>query len=545
MAEDTTKKGENGESEEPENKDWDWEAATPDAPTDTLDFAELSHDAVHEQTAEEAEESDEPEINDSEEENDEHKPGFCVICGEPIRRSPSSVYCNVCREKYLCVGYGARHIILSIVMIIVAVVGIVAFMTSAKIVKNVFEGDKALKQSQYANALDSYNSVDSTVTELNSGFNKFLQGISENFGEVDLFKSGKAVDKKLVKVKLKTLTWQPDDLSAFVSLVDSAYSEKELKNAENKDIKDCYDYCKSAYATYGELQQEWSSLIQEYMGSYDEDGNQSGESTVTEADIITYLKNFEEENPDADKSTIEYFRFITYYYGYIYFNKTETDNVLSQLQKAYEAAGDFGYLYASDYISIAYSFDKYDVALETAQKQLKVNPSDETAYQYSAKIHAINGNFDDALKDCESLKEYNPDSLQYYALQAEVLRRKGDFTAAVDICEKGKKAGSDSGEFARQEAIAYMLSGEKDKALEQANESYETAYSSSYNGGSVSLEVVNTSALICYLCGDEETYDEIKTQLSNQSYELEDSVKSVISGDKTFEDLFMSGKGDI
>ena len=29
MAEDTTKKGENGESEEPENKDWDWEAATP------------------------------------------------------------------------------------------------------------------------------------------------------------------------------------------------------------------------------------------------------------------------------------------------------------------------------------------------------------------------------------------------------------------------------------------------------------------------------------------------------------------------------------
>ena len=59
MAEDTTKKGENGESEEPENKDWDWEAATPDAPTDTLDLAELSHDAVHEQTAEEAEESDE------------------------------------------------------------------------------------------------------------------------------------------------------------------------------------------------------------------------------------------------------------------------------------------------------------------------------------------------------------------------------------------------------------------------------------------------------------------------------------------------------
>ena len=65
MAEDTTKKGENGESEEPENKDWDWEAATPDAPTDTLDLAELSHDAVHEQTAEEAEESDEPESYDS------------------------------------------------------------------------------------------------------------------------------------------------------------------------------------------------------------------------------------------------------------------------------------------------------------------------------------------------------------------------------------------------------------------------------------------------------------------------------------------------
>lgn len=544
MAEDTTKKGENGETEEPENKDWDWEAATPDAPTDTLDLSELSHESNEENDKSEETDSNETEA-EPETEGAAHEPGRCVICGEPIRRSPSAIYCNVCREKYLCVSYGARHIILSIVMIIVAVVGIVAFMTSAKIVKNVFDGDKALKQNQYANALDSYNAVDSTVTELNSGFNKFLQGISENFGEVDLFNSGKAVDKKLVKVKLKTLTWQPDDLSAFVSLVDSAYSEKELKDAKNQDIKACYDYCQSAYTTYGELQQEWSSMIQEYMGSYDEDGNRTDDTAVTESDIITYLKNFENENEDADKSTIEYFRFITYYYGYIYFNKAETDTVLSQLKKAYDAAGDFGYLYASDYMSIAYSFDKYDVALEAAEKQIEINPSDETAYQYSAKIHAINGDFDSALKDCESLKAYNPDSLQYYALQAEVLRRKGDFTAAIDICEKGKKAGSDGGEFARQEAIAYMLSGEKDKALEQANESYEAAYSSSYNGGSVSLEVVNTSALICYLCGDDETYDEIKTQLSNQSYELEDSVKSVIKGDTTFEDLFMSGKGDI
>lgn len=543
MAEDTTKKGENSEAEEPENKDWDWEAATPDAPSDTLDINDLAHNVSEQEN--DNEHFQEDESDDEPKAEIEHKPNCCIICGEPIKRSPSTIYCNVCREKYLGVNYGARHIILSIVMVFVAVIGIVAFMTSSKLVKNVFEGNKALRQSQYSNALDCYNAVDSTVTELNDGFNNFLHGISENFGSVDLFKSGKAVDKKLIDVKIKTLTWQPDDLSAFVSLVESAYSDNELNKEKNKEVRECYNYCKSSSETYNNVQQEWSSMIQEYMSSYDEDGNRTDDSAVTEADIIEYLKDYEDKNPDAEKSTLEYFRFITYYYGYFYFNNSESDAVLAQLKKAYDAAGDFGYLYASDYMSIAYSLDKYDVALSVAQKQLDINPSDETAYQYSAKIHVINGEFEDAVSDCEKLKQYNPDSLQYYALQAEVLRRKGDFTAAIDLCEKGKKAGSDGGEFARQEAIAYMLNGEKDKALLQANESYETAYSSSYNGGSISLEVVNTSALICYLCGDEETYDEIKTQLANQSYELESSVKDVISGDKTFEDIFMSGKGDI
>ena len=237
---------------------------------------------------------------------------------------------------------------------------------------------------------------------------------------------------------------------------------------------------------------------------------------------------------------------MTAYYESIYAEKSDKAAMLSYLKEAYEKAGEYGYFYADNLISVGWECQDTDLVIETAEKTIDFNPCDESAFFFAAKAYASKKDFDSAVNTCEKLREFNPDSLEYYIIQSEILRRKGDFNAAVEICEKGEEEGQDP-EILRQKSIAYFLLEEKDKAVEAAKDAYEASYGSSYSGGSVSLEVLNTTALICYLAGGEakETYDEINELLKSQNYEFEDSVKDVIKGDKTFEDVFMGEKGDI
>ena len=84
---------------------------------------------------------------------------------------------------------------------------------------------------------------------------------------------------------------------------------------------------------------------------------------------------------------------------------------------------------------------------------------------------------------------------------------------------------------------------DKENALEAIKQSYELAMQNTSNG--VALEEVNTVALICFICGDTETYDEIVSMFEQQKMELDDSVKKCIKGDITFEDIFMKGSGEV
>lgn len=537
MAEDTNKKLGSEENEEPVKKDWEWDAQTPNAPVDTVDIEQLDVPQGQESVVETPAEEEDAAVA--------HEPGCCIICGEKLKKSPSELYCNVCREKFLKVNYGAGHIILSIVMMFVAVIGIVAFSTTSQISKNISDGDKHLENNHLARALDSYNAVDSTVASLNEGFNAFLQGISTSFNNVTVFDSGAAADKKIAELKVKTMTSAYEDRETFISIVDSSFTEKELNSEKYAHIKKCYDFCKAMDDTANDIYEEWYTLLNERLSAYDEDGNLTDDSVPTIEEIIAYLDSYAEKNPNAEPSTIDYYKVMTVYYEYASFGTVEASDMMGYLNSAYEKAGEFGYFYNDYYLSFAWECEDLDAVIKVANAALEVNPANETAYFYLTKTYGQREEWDKASSACEELLKYNPDSLDYYTLKAEVLRRTGDYSAAVDICKKGLNVGEDP-ELYRQESIAYMLNEEKDKALEIAKSAYEATYATSYTGGTISLEVLNTTALISYLCDEEKAlYDEIISMLETEGYELEDSVKSVIKGDTTFEDLFTTGKGDI
>ncbi|MBQ8228869.1 MAG: tetratricopeptide repeat protein [Clostridia bacterium] len=538
MAEDTNKKSGLDENTEPANKDWEWDAKTPDAPIDAVDLSQLD--------IPQAAEKDEEISVEEEAVPATSEPGCCIICGEKLKNSPSELYCNVCREKFLKVNYGASHIILSIVMMFVAVIGIVAFSATSQITKNISDGEDHLKNNHIARALDSFNAVDSTANTLNSGFNAFIKGISTNFGEVNVFDAGTAANKKIAEIMVKSMTSAYEDREAFMALVESSFTEKELNSEKYADIKECYDFCKSMDTTANAIYEEWYAMLNERLSAFDENGVITSDGSVpTIDDIIAYLDSYAAKNPDAEPSTIDYYKVMTVYYEYASFGTVEASEMMGHLNNAYTKAGKFGYFYSDYYLSFAWECEDYDALIKVANEILEVNPANEGAYFYLTKAHSQLKEWDKASGICEELLKYNPDSLDYYTLKAEVLRRTGKFSEAVDVCKKGLKAGEDS-ELYRQESIAYMLNEEKDKALEIAKSAYESAYAASYTGGTISLEVLNTTALISYLCDEEKTlYNEIIEMLETEGYELEDSVKSVIKGDTTFEDLFTTGKGDI
>ena len=135
-----------------EEKSWDWDASAPQAPTDSFDIGEFSAEATSDEAP--AEPLTEAELNPAEkaekvtqETHEEHKPGTCLICGKDLKKSPSELYCNNCREKYLKVSFGASHIILSIVIVFAAVFGIVLFSSTGKIVSCVRKADSEAEQN--------------------------------------------------------------------------------------------------------------------------------------------------------------------------------------------------------------------------------------------------------------------------------------------------------------------------------------------------------------------------------------------------------------
>jgi tetratricopeptide (TPR) repeat protein len=277
-----------------------------------------------------------------------------------------------------------------------------------------------------------------------------------------------------------------------------------------------------------------TTLVSELNGYISQ--NDDGSYDVKYDEAIKYLDSAETDS-DIEKSLTDYYKFIMAYYA-----DKDDDVMLGFLDSAYTEAGEYSYLYSPLYLSMAWEYKSYDKVLSLANEAIEFNLNDASAYYYAVKVYIEQDDLDTADEMCEKLRESNPDGLDYYSTKAELLRRRNKLEESVEICRQGIVAGSDA-EIYRQQAISYMLLSDKDNALEAITQSYELAMQNTTSG--ISLEEINTVALICFLCGDTDTYDEIVSMLEEYDYSLYDKVQNCIKGDITFENIFMEGSGEI
>lgn len=521
---------------EPEKTDeaWDWDAAVPQTDTSNIALDDLqtevnATDASDADNADNADDADETEKSENAEvsEGDGSDDGLCIVCGKPRRRSPSDLYCNECRAKFLKTNYGVGHVILAFVMVIVAALGYFVCTSTVTVSTKLRSAETCLTEKRYNDVLGYCDEIFEATDTLNSGVNSVIKSVNENASTVNLFTEGSRATKLVLEAYAKTMSINYSDRSAFTQAVESYFSDNQLNNPQNAEIKRIYNMIKDVDTTANSLETSLSEFI-----TTEEDGSYS----VEYEKAIAHLDAFKTEN-DMQKSLVNYYRFMMAYYA-----EKEDSVILGFLEDAYNGAGEYGYLYLSNYLMVAWNTEAYDKVLELADKAIEINKNDSSAYYYMVKTYIIKEDLEAASKACEDLRKANPDGLDYYSTKSEVLRRQGKFEDAVEVCRKGIVAGSDA-EIYRQQAIAYMLLSDKENALEAITQSYELAMQDTTNG--ISLEEVNTVALICFLCDDSETYEEIKSMFEQQNLEFNDTVKNCIKGDITFEDIFMKGTGEI
>ena len=527
----TTEDNEPAELPEKENGadgEWQWDAAVPE--TQTVD---ITVDALRVEPKEkiEKEESDaQSQAEEEEESNDSDDDGLCIVCGNHRGNSPSDLYCEKCRRKFLRTNYGAGHIILAFIMVIVAAAGYFFCFSTCGIAAQLVTAKSYIDDKRYNDAVDECSAISENVATLNTGVNAVFAAFNKNHTEKPLFVEGERVLRIVLDAYADTMAIDDSQVSTFIQYVENIIGVEALDKKSNANIKKVYDFCKEVSAYQATIAEDWSANF------YTDE--KTTEMKIKYNEAVKFLDSCENDTV-AKKCINEYYRAIAAYYA-----KADASVILNSFEKVCEYAGDLDYIFMQDYLFMAWTYEDNEKIIELAEKLFDRNINDTRAYYYAVKADINVGNLESADERCEKMKSLNPDGLDYYSIKAEILRRMGKLEESVKVCKDGIALGVDA-EIYRQQAISYMLLEDNDAAVEAAKQAYDITLQGAYSGEQISLEVINTTALIACIGGDNTTYESIVKLLEDQKLSLDEPVQRCIKGEMTFDEIFMQGKGDV
>lgn len=528
--------------------DWKWDTAVPQTETDNITFEDLTasssvsvekneekteepeaentaEDAPIEETAQEADESEEDD-------------GCCIVCGKSRKDSPSDLYCKECREKFLRTDYGVGHILIAFVMVFVAVIGYFISASTLPMVPKLIRADKLVAEKRYDDSMKLCTEMEDDAQTVNAGINTIFSSVNKNnYAEKTWLTKGRAADMISLESYANMVTIMDP---GYISLVESTFVDGDGKFDRKLMEKPKYDKIRKVYDLDKELftlGNEYGEALREY---YDYDEN--SEMVIDYDKAMKYLDGIEAKT-QAEKCMKDYYRS-----AIIVYTEKGKDKLFDYLDELMENAGEYDYMFSPYYIDAASRVKDYDKIIETAKKGIEKNANDTYSYYYLVNAYFSKNELNNADEYLEKMKNANPDMIDYYVLKAELLRRQSKFEEAIAICTDGI-AKEESSELYRQQSIAYMLLENTAKAAETAKQAYDIEMLSvnTSREEAMSLDVVNTSALILFLCNgaEDETYKGIMSIFEEQGVELDEKAQQCIKGEIEFSDIFMKGDFDL
>ena len=314
-------------------------------------------------------------------------------------------------------------------MVIVAALGYFVATSTVTVSSKLYKAEQCISEKRYNDALNLCSEAFDATDKLNSGVNAVIKGINSNAANQDWFTEGEKATHLILETYVHNMTINASDRQTFVEAVEKYYTNGELDQPRNADIKKLYNAIKSVDAIATSLDEKMNSFVtQKEDGTYD----------VKYDEGIKFFDSYKVDT-DIEKGLMEYYKFMLAYYA----NK-DSKTALDFIDNAYKISGEYGYLYLQNYMGMAWQYKEYDKVLELSKIATELNVNDASAYYYAVKVYIEKNDLDSADKMCEEMRKANPDGIDYYSTKAEVLRRQNKLDEAIEICRKGIVAGSDS-----------------------------------------------------------------------------------------------------
>ena len=461
-------------------------------------------DSIIEESEDDA--SEEGELSEGEEEIPEED--LCERCGKRERYTELDEdypYCKACRESMKKTRMNAWGVLTFIATVFSAVLCLVFGIFSVVTAVPIFKGDRYMAENKFASAITSYEEALATVENLNSQAGGTL------------FDAGNKTYQKIITAyaDMGSLTYAQDHYSAL----ESAGVLGQFRYSKANEYNEIYN---KMMDTYQSLQQTYSAKLNELYDMKEKADVSEVEEYLTE---LEGLKKKEKNDP-----------YMVAYFQYLFCSLTDNslDKGIEYLEEIKSGGRTYEFIYAIELCVNYLEKGDYEKAEKTGYDSLEASPENIGVYQYLMISKRRQGDLEGALKLAKEAREL-----------AETMYTGAEGYGALHYG------------IPMEEAIIYALQGEKEKALDAIDESFDLGNDNSN---------LNISILLHYLYhvkGNEPTEDDNGNKIYDSVDEMYDqdmatisyygsyyglsvseNIQAIMDGEKTLEDVFMNGEVD-
>lgn len=449
----------------------------------------------------------------SAQEEKEYDPTLCALCQEKIRED-GSFYCEDCRTKMLKTKVKGGAIFAFVMSIIFSLIAVALFSVNLYQAVPLLEGEKQLKQGYANTAANNISAVETVSAKLNKI--SLAQTVADVTNGQVLFPTGKASNIFVAKVYARSFSV----LQAGEYLMQVVGEDAVMKDPAYLSVR---GYLKE-YKVYAKT----SEVVQGYLAQ------------ITDPKNIPYDDIIKKIDSNKGKEGIGE-HYLEYYKCYLALmagkSREEQNKYLLNMEKLYpEGILTYGPILADNY----YNLGEYDKAIEYADRMIERNLNYYTGHELKFMCYIAQNDLKSAEKVCAEVEKANSfggvqtGDFTEYALRAQLYRVKGEYDKAMTVVNEGIKLSEGDPELYRQQAILYLLKGNKKEAFKSAENAYKGA---SYTQ-TLDVRILNTAVLCAGLVDEKDLYEEASVILEQSSYGINKKVLDCIDGKIDVKDVF-------